>query len=120
MAFDWSQYLNLAVELANTKDETHFRAAISRAYYAAFNVAKQFLEDTDGIPRDVPSIHEYVWDQFSHDPCSLGLTIYDQGDLLKEWRVRADYRARATISNGDVTLAIRRATAIINDVKQLS
>ena len=41
MSFDWSQYLNLAKELAGqatipAEQEARLRDAISRSYYAAF------------------------------------------------------------------------------------
>ena len=48
--FDWEHYLNLAYELAGTSPpsvpdaEAKSRAAISRAYYAAFCHARNYLK----------------------------------------------------------------------------
>ncbi len=41
MPFDWFEYLTLAEELAlRMKEEAAVRSAISRAYYAGFNLAR--------------------------------------------------------------------------------
>lgn len=55
MTFDWSGYFDLARELAviNTNDsaktvEAKLRSSISRAYYAAFCLARNYLRDDLG------------------------------------------------------------------------
>ena len=65
-----AQYLNIAKELAGittttANQEAKFRAAISRAYYAAFIQARNHLRDREGssIPR-TSDAHKYVSDQF--------------------------------------------------------
>lgn len=50
MSFDWSEYLNVAKELAGVEtsaasQEAKLRAAITRAYYAAFIKARNHLRD---------------------------------------------------------------------------
>lgn len=50
MSFDWTQYLFLAQELtkgsaSSSNHEAMLRSAISRAYYAAFCSARNFLRD---------------------------------------------------------------------------
>ncbi|MBN9387405.1 MAG: hypothetical protein J0I20_05070 [Chloroflexi bacterium] len=54
MSFDWINYLSLAEELSKTPNETPnkeatSRAAISRAYYAAFKKAEEFVVRRDGF-----------------------------------------------------------------------
>ena len=44
MTFDWTKYLNLAEELVKIDREENYRSAISRAYYAAYNLSESFLE----------------------------------------------------------------------------
>ncbi|MDF0552110.1 hypothetical protein [Kamptonema sp. UHCC 0994] len=58
MKFNWSEYLALAQQLAgksqiSATQESRLRSAISRAYYAAFIQARNYLRDTMGlsIPR---------------------------------------------------------------------
>ena len=54
MNFDWSEYLNLAQELAGrptslSNEEARLRSAISRAYYAAFCKARNHLRDNENL-----------------------------------------------------------------------
>lgn len=96
MSFDWSQYFNLARELAGQTtppagQEARLRSALSRAYYAVFCLARNHLRDREGlsIPRD--RVHSYVIDHFktSADPArsQLGHDL----DRLRWDRNKADY-----------------------------
>jgi hypothetical protein len=76
MSFDWSQYLNLAKELAGqatipAEQEARLRDAISRSYYAAFILARNYLRDKQGhsLPK-TSDIHRYVWQEFDINPDS--------------------------------------------------
>ena len=61
MPFDWRAYRDLAESLAQQGSEASRRSAISRAYYAAFNVAREFLEwEADEKIRD-EGAHATVW-----------------------------------------------------------
>ena len=40
MAFNWRDYLRLAEDLYEQNTEAHYRTAVSRAYYAIFNILK--------------------------------------------------------------------------------
>ena len=66
MTFDWSEYLKLAQELAGqtvspANEEAKLRSSVSRAYYAAFCKARNYLRDIEGhsIP-STPEAHRYV------------------------------------------------------------
>lgn len=66
MNFDWEEYFNLAKELAGTTEEAKLRSAVSRAYYSAFCLARNYLRDIQQDPRlsrnktyDI-NVHEYV------------------------------------------------------------
>jgi uncharacterized protein (UPF0332 family) len=96
--FDWSSYLEIAKELPglpcfpNHRDAV-YRAAISRAYYAAHNAAKQMLESA-AVAQSVPrgkSVHEFVIQAFARLPNKEAKIISDDLDQLKGWRVKADY-----------------------------
>jgi uncharacterized protein (UPF0332 family) len=70
MKFDWSEYLNLAQELAASNEEAKLRSAISRAYYSVFCLARNYLRDIQQDPRlsrnktyDIND-HQYVADEF--------------------------------------------------------
>jgi uncharacterized protein (UPF0332 family) len=78
MTFDWSEYLKLAQELAGqavspANKEAKLRSSVSRAYYAAFCKARNYLRDIGGhlIP-STPEAHIYVRDEFKRSPNKLG------------------------------------------------
>jgi hypothetical protein len=54
MNFDWSQYLTLAQELAGYSVTAHteakLRSSVSRAYYAAFCKARDYVRNELGYP----------------------------------------------------------------------
>jgi len=61
MTFDWSEYLKLAQELAGqtvspANEEAKLRSSVSRAYYAAFCKARNYLRDIEGC--SIPSTPE--------------------------------------------------------------
>ena len=97
MIFDWSQYLNVARELAGytttpANQEAKLRAAISRAYYAAFINARNYLRDREGhsIPR-TSAAHGYVSDQFDLSSDPVRQLIADDLVKLRLYRNQADY-----------------------------
>ena len=70
MKFDWEEYFNLAQELAGTNEEAKLRSAVSRAYYSAFCLARNYLRDIQQYPRlwrnktyDI-NAHQYVAEKF--------------------------------------------------------
>jgi len=95
MSFDWSQYLDIARELAEQAksaspplQEARLRASISRAYYAVFGKARFHLRRSDRIPEPNPlvdsngehmSIHQYVKEVFKNSSdqnrAEIGLTL---------------------------------------------
>jgi uncharacterized protein (UPF0332 family) len=104
MAFQWEDYLILAEDLGGDEnDEAALRCAVSRAYYAAFHVAKDFLNGLDDpalkVSENKQSIHYEVWKAF------LGRgrhweSVYNNGDRLRKRRVDADYEPEPKYPNG--------------------
>ena len=93
MAFDWSQYLLLAEALAEQKDnEAALRSAVSRAYYAAFCLAREHLLNTHILYRSRPRrprlSHRTVWLTYQRD---IDLRIGMDGNRLRELRNLVDY-----------------------------
>jgi len=89
MSFDWSDYLTLAQELTSESinspiEEAHLRAAISRAYYAAFCTARNFLSDKDGY--STPSGTNVHWDVVDKFETSSDTTRRKVGVLLRSLR----------------------------------
>ena len=89
MSFNWSDYLTLAQELTSESinspiEEAHLRAAISRAYYAAFCTARNFLSEKDGYsPPGGTNVHRDVVDKFE---ASSDMTRRKVGALLHSLR----------------------------------
>ena len=97
MSFDWSEYLNLANELANqatvpANQEAKLRAAISRSYYAAFINARNYLRDKEGIliPK-TGDAHGYVSQQFELNIDPVRRTLGENLVRLRIYRRQADY-----------------------------
>jgi hypothetical protein len=96
-------------------EEAALRSAISRAYYAAFHVAKAFVDllVEQGIlqwPGTRRSIHDQVWDVLTLHPDPVVAGLADRGRLLKRERTEADYsvapnKRRATIARESRRLA---------------
>jgi hypothetical protein len=69
MNFDWSHYLDLAIELYEQAEssghcDANWRSSISRAYYATYHLSCQLLKDKWGIllPASV-SAHGQIVDE---------------------------------------------------------
>jgi len=99
MKFDWSEYFNLAKELAETSKEAELRSAVSRAYYSAFCLARNYLRDIQQYPRLWRNItydinaHKYVAEKFIYNQSKSQIMIEIGKDLnrLRKMRNKADY-----------------------------
>lgn len=134
MSFAWREYLDLAKwlnanpEKAGTQ-EASYRAAISRAYYAAFQCALEFATDEGYQPSKRSDDHGDVREHFR----KTGKNSKDSGDsaartnissLLQRMcdnRRQADYRAN--IRNGSAyglaSTTIGMAEGVLRDLEKL-
>lgn len=99
-------------------NEAALRSAVSRAYYAAYVPAYDFL-CADGVrfARMAPQSHKQVWDKF------LGrgrvcAAIGTKGNDLRWRRQKADYDGSATISEKDAEHATRLAKLLLEWLKE--
>lgn len=99
MSFDWDGYLSVANELKSGESEAHWRASISRAYYAVHQIGCQKA----GI-REEGQMHRKLIEYFQGIRGSLEDQIYTDLRDLREDRVRSDYRDNIVIDQG---MAIR-------------
>jgi uncharacterized protein (UPF0332 family) len=99
MKFDWSEYFNLAKELAETSKEAELRSAVSRAYYSAFCLARNYLRDIQQGPKlwrqktyEI-NAHQYVAEKFIYNQSKSQIMIEIGKDLtrLRKMRNKADY-----------------------------
>jgi uncharacterized protein (UPF0332 family) len=92
MSFKWVQYLQLAELLNENESEAAKRVAISRAYYAAFCMCRNFVRDKkELIPSGTADDHSLIANHFSSSKDKKRQQI---GALLKKLRIdrnSADY-----------------------------
>jgi uncharacterized protein (UPF0332 family) len=99
VAFEWREYLTLARDIDSKTaptccDEARWRAAVSRAYYAAFCTARDYLIECGEIShlrRDEPKLHQEVPAKYTS---SNDGRRKDVGRWLREMRTernRCDY-----------------------------
>lgn len=126
MTFEWSEYLNLARELAGkattpANQETKLRAAISRAYYAAFIKARNYLRDSEGlsIPK-TGEAHRYVQQQFAFSPDRTRKKIAENLRYLRSYRRKVDYDDAVPGLSGIALVAIGISEKVICDLSSLS
>jgi len=97
MSFNWSEYLILSQELTSKSTtspipEAHFRCAISRAYYAAFCNARNFLRDNDRYSPSGENVHRDVISQFERSSDTTRRYIGSLLHNLRNTRNIADYQ----------------------------
>jgi uncharacterized protein (UPF0332 family) len=106
-------FLPLVVHLAGGTTEAEWRSAISRAYYAAFHVARQLLADLGfRVPR-ADTAHIFVAWRLQN--CSVPQIQKAGADLdtLRSLRNQADYDFPRPISQAVATTQVRTAETII-------
>jgi hypothetical protein len=126
--FDWEGYLRLAEVLnESTDNESCHRAAVSRAYYAAYNIARRYVaeqssDEAKRKPFEDGGSHERVWNAFRKNTSGTRIeaAINKHGyDLLRD-RVVADYRTHAKNNfRQTARSAISLAKAIITSINLL-
>lgn len=130
MSFDWSHYLVVARELigqrgGSSSQEARLRSAISRAYYAAFCKASNYLRDKEGLPVTNPRHqklgHQEVIDVFKRKPDSPFRQVGADLDRLRGDRETADYHDHApSLTSNQTTLDLILAESLIKTVDSLS
>ncbi|MEG4351969.1 HEPN domain-containing protein [Microcoleus sp. LAD1_D3] len=133
MRFDWSEYLNLAQELAATNSdssanrEAKLRSAISRAYYSTFCLARNYLRDIEKDPRlfrknrDINE-HQYVAQEFIYHPHKMKnmAKIGENLSTLRGIRNKADYEDTMFNLQKEAKTALMLAQNIISALSNLT
>ncbi|MEG3902452.1 HEPN domain-containing protein [Microcoleus sp. B4-C5] len=133
MRFDWSEYLNLAQELAATNSdssanrEAKLRSAISRAYYSTFCLARNYLRDIEQDPRlfrknrDINE-HQYVAEEFIEHPTQMKnmVKIGENLSRLRELRNKADYEDTMFNLQREARNALMLGENIISGLNELT
>jgi uncharacterized protein (UPF0332 family) len=97
MSFNWREYFDLAQELAGQTttpagQEAKQRAALSRAYYAAFCQARNHLRDKERQTLPIGGqVHSYVRNQFMNSADPIRNQIGIDLNRLRMDRNKVDY-----------------------------
>jgi len=130
MSFDWSEYLNIARELAGqamalSSAEAKKRCAISRAYYAAFCSARNYLRDKDNDP-NIPvggNAHGYVRRQFKTSKDKVRREVGEDLARLVAKRNLVDYKDDIVALrdlDGETYFALNWSQEVISDLSRLT
>lgn len=127
--FNWIGYLELAQRLLGSPEtvvaalgereppplprlaEAAWRAAASRAYYAAFHKCRETVEQRDGTPISGPMIHAEVLNRLRQRPETEA--IARDVSRLRGLRAHADYNSALTFGVSNAQLAVVLATEVI-------
>ena len=132
MSFDWTQFLELAKALQEDPnspgpEEAALRTATSRAYYAAFHVALDFVSLEGYIPKhhgeDHHGVRKHFLDKRSSDKARR--KVHNELDRLYDDRRQADYEASFRgYSRGSARAmayaAVRMAESILHNLEGLA
>ena len=110
-------FLPVAFALAADPAEAAWRSAISRAYYAAFHVARELLTDLGFTVAGGSGAHDYLW-----------LRLQNSGDLqvkhagsdlnaLRGQRNKADYELRRALAQAIARNEVKVAEQIIQTLE---
>lgn len=111
--------MSLAERLAAHPDEAEGRAAVGRAYYAAFHVARLLVEEGCGIVLPGgPEVHKKLQFCLEHSQDAALMKIADQLQSLRDQRNRADYKLTDSkfASPANVQAQLKSARDIIAEV----
>jgi uncharacterized protein (UPF0332 family) len=110
---NWRDFLVLAGRLATGTGEADWRTAVSRAYYAAFHVARRlFIDLRFTVPR-ADRAHQYLVFRLSN--CGESVVELAGRDLetLRRLRNRADYDELPALAQPQAAAAVQLAQGII-------
>lgn len=104
----------------SSDQEAIFRTAISRAYYAAFIQARNYLRDKEKKRApDRNKAHQFVINQFQFSPDAFRTRIGRNLKRLRENRNLADYEDTVKGLRKLTTESLRLARFILTDLARL-
>jgi len=127
--FDWASVLELAKFLADHADhattggtpEAAWRSGASRAYFAAYNTVKDYIQEFDQYtpPRadSHRELHDFVGTRTVHG--KLHRQISTTLGRLRDSRNVADYDREPSFNQDKAAAAIIRATQVLSLVEEL-
>ncbi len=110
---NWRDFLPLATRLAAGTTEADWRTAISRAYYAAFHIARHLFAALNfKVPR-ADRAHQYLVFRLSNSGEPAAEQAGRDLETLRRLRNRADYDETPAPTQAQAAAAVQTAEGII-------
>jgi len=119
MSFDWNDYHDLAVDLTNAQlpftasEEARLRSSVSRAYYCAHALSKQYVGKKVKLGKG-PQVHGIVISHLETDSDPLIAQAGLDLKTMRKARNKADYDENFSGWNIQASEALRRGYDIRN------
>lgn len=122
--FNWVDYIVFAQEITGehklVSEEACYRIAISRSYYGAYCLARNFAVNVDGIKVPKGSgAHKAVQNHFRNDEDSIKKQISRNLYRLRKDRNDADYQDLCDGLDAKALKSIKRAESIKDKLQDL-
>ena len=128
--FDWCEYYNFADSFSGSDNPAELRSGISRFYYAAFCICrdflinhKLFLPNNENIIKSKSSkVHEEVVNTFFNQKFiekKYGKKIGRELSAMREKRNKADYESSNYAFKQDYLYVKKRAKIIFENLEKL-
>lgn len=114
MIFDWKDYIDLAEELLNRREESCLRTTISRAYYGVFCIVRNSKGYKNHKGRDV---HQRVIEEYKNSRDRKEQNIGRILDSLRRSRNHADYDEDKPISKELAERALISSKMILTTIR---
>ena len=114
------EFLKLAERYATDQSEADWRSAVSRAYYAAFHVARDFMTSLGFVTPRAELAHAFLWRRLGN--CGLP-SLSSAGSRLNQLRGernRADYDLNSDLAKKDAQAAVKSAAMVIATLQAVS
>jgi uncharacterized protein (UPF0332 family) len=113
-------FLDQADELVNAAREVDWRSAASRAYYAAFHVARSLLEAAGFVVPRAEQAHQYLHLRLANSGHPDIEQAGTELDDLRRRRNRADYDLHIAFPQSAAHDAVTTALAVIDLLESLA
>jgi len=106
-------FLTLAATLATGTSEAAWRSAVSRAYYAAFHVARELLEELGFRVAQADRAHAYLWRRLQN--CGDTAVQEAGSDLqdLRHNRNKSDYDFKLSVTKAEALIRLQSAESVV-------
>lgn len=125
MSFNWKQYYLLAKELGelgpgDSNKEARKRAGISRSYYSAFGVSRNYLieKERTSIPNNAEA-HRITLETFERSSDRARRKVGEKLRELRGNRNKADYENRFTGLDSAYEYCLKKAKEVLDRIEKL-